>query len=234
MLEVRGVNVSYGKIQALWDVSIEVPEGQIVGIFGANGAGKTTLLNVISGLMRPLSGEVWFMGRKIHTLETHRIVRLGISHIPEGGRLFEEMTIRENLEMGSYAPSAWRRRQESLREVYQIFPKLKEREDQLAKTLSGGERQMLAIARGLMSRPRLLMCDEPSFGLAPLVIIEFFRIIKSLKERGLTVLLVEQNIARALEIVDRAYLIENGRIVFHASSSDFLQNEYVRKAYLGY
>lgn len=157
-----------------------------------------------------------------------------ITHVPEGGRVFEEMTIRENLETDSYAPSAWRRRQESLREVYQIFPKLKEREDQLAKTLSGGERRILAIARGLMSSLRFLMCDEPSFGLAPLVIIEFFRIIKSLKQRGLAVLLVEQNVARALEIVDRAYLIENARIVFHSSSSDFLQNEYGRKAYLGY
>lgn len=234
MLEVKGVNVSYGKIQALWDVSLEVSQGQIVGIFGANGAGKTTLLNVISGLLRPLSGEVTFMGRKIHTLETHRIVRLGISHIPEGGRVFEEMTVKENLEMGCYFPSAWKRRQESLKEVYQVFPKLRERESQLAKTLSGGERQMLAIARGLMSRPKLLMCDEPSFGLAPLVVIEFFKIIKSLKQRGLTILLVEQNIARALDIVDKAYLIENGKIVLQGSASDFLKNQYVKEAYLGY
>jgi branched-chain amino acid transport system ATP-binding protein len=233
MLEVRNVDTFYGKAQALWDVSLRIGEEEIVALIGANGAGKTTLLNTISGLLRPASGSVEFLGKRIDGLPSHSIVELGISHVPEGRKLFADMSVRENLEMGAYVHEAWKRKEETLRQVYQVFPILKEREGQLARTLSGGEGQMLAIGRGLMSRPRLCLFDEPSYGLAPLLMAEIFRIIQGLRDRGIAILLVEQNVRQSLEIADRAYVLENGRVVLEGNSKGLLQEELIRKAYLG-
>jgi len=233
MLKVSNINTFYGKLQALWDVSFRVEEKEIVALIGANGAGKTTLLNTISGLLRPASGTVEFLGRRIDKMPPHRIVELGISHVPEGRKLFPDMTVRENLEMGAYTHQEWKRKEETLEQVYQVFPILKERARQLARTLSGGEQQMLAMGRGLMARPRLCMFDEPSSGLAPTLLLEVFRVIKSLREQGTTILLVEQNVQRALEIADRAYLLENGRVALEGEGKELLQEELVRKAYLG-
>lgn len=233
MLEVNNINIFYGKIQALWGVSLRIEEEEIVALIGANGAGKTTLLNTISGLLRPASGNATFLGKKIDGLPPHIIVALGISHIPEGGKLFPDMSVRENLEMGAYPYHAWKEKEETFQQVYQIFPILKEREGQLARTLSGGEKQMLAMGRGLMSKPKLCLFDEPSHGLAPILLLEVFRVMKSLHEQGLTVLLIEQNVRHALEIADRAYVIENGRIVSEGKSRELLQNDHVKKAYLG-
>ncbi len=204
-----------------------------MALVGANGAGKTTLLNTISGLLRPASGSVEFLGKKIEGLTPHSIVELGISHVPEGRKLFPDMSVRENLEMGAYPSHAWKRKEETLKQVYQIFPGLKDREGQLARTLSGGEQQMLAMGRGLMSMPRLCMFDEPSYGLAPKLVLEVFQVIKSLREQGITILLVEQNVRRALEIADRAYVLENGRVVLEGTCAQCLESEHVRKAYLG-
>ncbi len=233
MLEVRNIDTFYGKAQALWDVSLGVGEEEIVALIGANGAGKTTLLNTISGLLRPVSGSVEFLGKRIDGLPPHSIVELGISHVPEGRRLFADMSVRENLEMGAYVYEAWKWKEETLRQVYQVFPILKEREGQLARTLSGGERQMLAIGRGLMSRPRLCLFDEPSYGLAPLLMAEIFRIIQGLHDQGIAILLVEQNVRQSLEIADRAYVLESGRIALEGNSEGLLQEELIRKAYLG-
>lgn len=233
MLEVCNINTLYGKAQALWDVCLEIKEAEIVALVGSNGAGKTTLLNTISGVLRPASGSVLFLGRRIDGLPPHAIVELGISHVPEGGKVFPEMTVRENLEMGAYPYSAWRQKEETLKQVYQVFPILKEREKQLARTLSGGERQMLAIGRGLMSRPKLCLFDEPSYGLAPLLVKEIFRVIQGLREQGITIFLIEQNVRRALEIADRAYVLENGRICLEGACDELLQSDFVRKAYLG-
>jgi branched-chain amino acid transport system ATP-binding protein len=233
MLEVSNIDTFYGKVQSLWGVSLRVDEKEIVALIGANGAGKTTLLNTISGSLRPTTGHATFLGKTIDGLPPHAIAELGISHVPEGGKLFPDMSVHENLEMGAYPYHAWKRREETLEEVYQIFPRLKERERQLARTLSGGEKQMLAMGRGLMSKPRLCLFDEPSYGLAPILLLEVFRIIKSLREQGITVLLIEQNVYHALEIADRAYVLENGRIVLKGKSRDLLEDDYVRKAYLG-
>jgi len=233
MLEVSNIDTFYGKAQALWDVSLRIDESEIVALVGANGAGKTTLLNTISGLLRPASGSVAFLGQRIDGLTPHSIVGLGISHVPEGRRLFAEMTVRENLEMGAYPYHAWKEKGETLKQVYQVFPALEEREGQLARTLSGGEQQMLAMGRGLMSKPRLCMLDEPSYGLAPRLLLEVFQVIKSLREHGITILLIEQNVTRTLEIADRAYVLENGRVVLEGKSEKLLQEELVRKAYLG-
>ena len=233
MLEVCNINTFYGKAQALWDVSLGINEAEIVAMIGANGAGKTTLLNTISGLLRPASGSVEFLGRRIDGLPSHSIVELGISHVPEGGRVFPDMTVRENLEMGAYPYHAWKQKEETLEQVYQVFPILKEREGQLARTLSGGERQMLAIGRGLMSRPRLCLFDEPSYGLAPLLVAEIFRIIKGLRDQGITVLLIEQNVRHTLETADRAYVLENGQVCLEGACDELLQSDYVRRAYLG-
>ena len=233
MLEVNNIDTLYGKAQALWDVSMRIDEGEIVALVGANGAGKTTLLNTISGLLRPASGSVTFLGQRIDGLAPHSIVELGISHIPEGRRLFPDMSIRENLEMGAYVREAWKRKEETLHEVYHIFPPLEERQGQLARTLSGGERQMLAIGRGLMSGPKLCLFDEPSYGLAPMLVTEIFRIIQELRDQGITVLLVEQNVRQSLEIADRACVLENGRIVLSGQCEALLQEELVKKAYLG-
>jgi len=233
MLEVSNINTFYGNIQVLWGVSLRIDEGEIVALVGANGAGKTTLLNTISGLLCPASGSVEFLGRRIDGLTPHSIVGLGISHIPEGRRLFTDMSVRENLEMGAYPYHAWKQKEETLKQVYQIFPILKEREGQLARTLSGGEQQMVAMGRGLMSRPKLCIFDEPSYGLAPIVVSEVFQVIKSLREQGITILLIEQNVRHALEIADRAYVLENGRVVLEGACDELLQSDYVRKAYLG-
>jgi branched-chain amino acid transport system ATP-binding protein len=233
MLEVNAVSAFYGNIRALWDVSLSVDEKEIVALVGANGAGKTTMLNTISGLIRPASGSVQFCGLRIDRMLSCHIVKIGISHIPEGGKPFPEMTVRENLDMGAYHDATWRKREETLEQVYRRFPILKEREGQLARTLSGGERQMLAIGRGLMSRPRLCALDEPSYGLAPLLVKEIFNVIKTLRDQGMSILLVEQNVQQTLEISDRAYVLENGRIVTEGPSRDLLKSDYVRKAFLG-
>jgi len=233
MLEVKNLNTFYGKAQALWDVSLRIDEEEIVALIGANGAGKTTLLNTISGLLRPASGSVAFLGRRIDGLALHSIAELGISHVPEGRRLFADMTVRENLEMGAYPYHAWKQKAETLKRVYQVFPALKEREGQLARTLSGGEQQMLAMGRGLMSRPRLCMFDEPSYGLAPMLVKNVFYVIKSLREQGITILLVEQNVRRTLEIADRACVLENGRVALEGVCDKLLTSDYMRKTYLG-
>lgn len=233
MLEVSNINTFYGKAQALWDVSLRIEEKEIVALVGANGAGKTTLLNTICGLIHPTSGNVVFLGERIDGLAPHSIVELGISHVPEGRKLFTDMTVRENLEMGAYPYHAWKQKEETFQQVYQIFPILKERERQLARTLSGGEQQMVAMGRGLMSKPRLCMFDEPSYGLAPTLVSEVFRVIDSLRGQGITVLLIEQNVRHTLEIADRAYVLENGRICLEGTCTQLLKSKHVRKAYLG-
>lgn len=233
MLEVRDLNTCYGKLQVLWDVSLQVREGEIVAIVGSNGAGKTTLLHSILGLVRPTSGCVMLLGQRIDCLPSYVIAEMGIAAVPEGGRIFPDMSVRENLEMGAYPPRAWARRKEALEYVYQLFPRLKERERQLARTLSGGERQMLAIGRALMSRPRLCLFDEPSYGLAPVVVREIFEIVRKVREQGVTILLVEQNVRHALEIADRAYVLENGRICMEGACAELLESDHIRRAYLG-
>jgi branched-chain amino acid transport system ATP-binding protein len=233
MLEVSNLDVFYGRSQALRDVSLKVEEREIVALVGANGAGKTTLLNTISGLLRPASGNVEFLGQRIDRLAPYKIMNLGICQIPEGRKLFSDMTVGDNLEMGAYSSAAWKRRKETLQRVYQVFPVLKERQKQSAKKLSGGERQMVAIGRGLMSNPRLCMFDEPSYGLAPKLFSEVLEVIKHLREQGITIFLVEQNVRQTLETADRAYVIENGRIVLEGKGRDLLRNEQVKTAYLG-
>lgn len=233
MLEVYNVDTLYGKAQALWDICLEVNEAEIVALVGSNGAGKTTLVNTISGLLRPASGEVMFLGRRIDNLPPHAIVELGISQVPQGGRVFPDMTVRENLEMGAYPMHAWKQKEETFEQVYQVFPALKERARQLARTLSGGEHQMLAIGRALMSKPRLCLFDEPSYGLAPLLVVEMFRIIQKLRDQGITILLIEQNVRHTLEIADRAYVLENGHLCLQGKCEELLQSDHVRKAYLG-
>ena len=233
MLEVSNIEAFYGKTQVLWGVSLSVNEAEIVALVGANGAGKTTLLNTISGLLHPASGSAEFLGKRIDRLPPHSIAELGISYMPQGRRLFPDMSVRENLEMGAYPNRAWKQKGETLEQVYQIFPVLKGRGGQLAGTLSGGEQQMVAMGRGLMSRPRLCVFDEPSSGLAPRLVLEVFRVIKSLREQGLTILLIEQNVRHTLEIADRAYVLENGRVVLEGVGDGLLQSDHVRKAYLG-
>jgi branched-chain amino acid transport system ATP-binding protein len=233
MLTVNHINAFYGRVQALWDISLRVNEGEIVALVGANGSGKTTLLNIIFSLLRPASGSVEFFGERIDNLAPHHIGELGISYVPEGGRPFREMTVRENLEMGAYVNKAWKQKEETLNQVYQMFPRLKERQKQLVGTLSGGELQMVSIGRGLMSRPKLCVFDEPSYGLAPLLVKEIFRIIQNLRDQGISILLIEQNVRQTLEIADRAYVLENGRIVSEGKSKELLQDDHVKKAYLG-
>ena len=233
MLEVSNIDTFYGKIQALWGVSLKIEEAEIVALVGGNGAGKTTLLNTISGLLRPASGSVAFRGKRIDGLKPHAIVALGMSHIPEGRRLFPDMSVRENLEMGAYTKRVWKYKQETFNKVYQLFPLLKARQGQMASTLSGGEQQMVAMGRGLMSRPRLCFIDEPSSGLAPLMVAEIFSIIQGLRDQGIAILLIEQNVQQTLEIADRAYVLENGRVTLEGESKKLLEEELIRKAYLG-
>lgn len=233
MLETDKINTFYGKAQALYDLSIRVEERQIVALVGSNGAGKTTLLKTISGQLRPASGEVTFLGSRIDGRPPYAVVEAGIAHVPQGRKLFPDMSVRENLEMGAYVHRAWKQKGEGLEEVYRLLPLLKRREGQVARTLSGGEQQMVALGRGLMSKPRLCMIDEPSSGLAPVMVNEIFHIISGLKEQGIAIFLVEQNVRDTLEIADRAYVIENGGIVLEGKSKDLLQEEMIKKAYLG-
>jgi len=233
ILEIKDVNVSYGNLRALWDVNLEVEEGRIVALLGANGAGKTTLLNTITGMLKPTSGEVSFKGERIDNLPSDRIIEKGISYLPEGGRLFPEMTIKENLEMGAYPSTLWKGRKPGLERMYKLFPILGERKNQLARTMSGGERQMLAMGRTLMSNPELCLFDELSYGLSPVMAQAVFKIVKQLHSEGITVFLVEQNVLQTLEIADYAYVIENGRIVMEGEGQALLEDDYIKQAYLG-
>jgi len=233
VLEVNGINVFYVKVQALWDVSFKVEEGEIVAVVGANGAGKTTLLKTLSGLVRPSSGTIKFLGKRIDQLPAHKIVEDGISHIPEGRGIFSSLTVFENLKMGAYTAKAWKERDETLKLVYELFPILSERRNQTAGTLSGGEQQMLAIARGLMSKPKMIMLDEPSLGLAPKIVMKIFELIEEINKGGVTILLVEQNVQQALELAERGYVLETGKICTEGKGKELLRNELVKKAYLG-
>ena len=234
MLELTGVSVDYGRVRALTEVAIEVRRGEMVTLLGANGAGKTTALKTISGLLRPSAGQVRFDGQRIDGIASHRIVSLGVAHIPEGRQLFPDMTVMEHLELGALRARDDRRTlRERLAWVIGLFPILQERQWQLAGTLSGGEQQMLAIGRGLMSAPTLLMLDEPSLGLAPLVVDTLADVIRSLHQEGLTILLVEQNVHLALELADRGYVLETGRVILADRAGDLLENALVKQAYLG-
>jgi branched-chain amino acid transport system ATP-binding protein len=233
MLEVQGIDAGYKDLQALWDVSLRVGEGELVALVGPNGAGKTTTLKVISGLIKPTAGSVSLDGRSLTKQPPHKIVDLGISQVLEGGRVFTGLTVLENLELGSFGAKARKAKDENLERVFALFPRLKERERQRAGTLSGGERQMLAIGRALMSKPRLLMLDEPSFGLAPILVEQIFDMIAEINRQGVTVLLVEQNVRVALELTQRAYVIENGRVVGEGSGDSLLSFDSIRAAYLG-
>ena len=233
MLKIEHIDVFYDEIQALWDVSLEVNAGEIVCLVGANGAGKTTTLRTISGLLHPRRGSITFEGSPIDRLAPHEIVARGVVMIPEGRQLWPGMSVRENLELGAFLPEARRKKAETLEVVYQLFPVLKEREKQKAGTLSGGEQQMLAVGRGLLSQPRLLMLDEPSLGLAPKLVAEIFRVVQEIRNRQVTILLVEQNTAHALAIADRAYVLETGRVVMSGTGQELLGNEHVRAAYIG-
>jgi branched-chain amino acid transport system ATP-binding protein len=231
MLKVNDINVYYGPIHAIKGVSFEVNEGEIVALIGANGAGKSTILKTISGLLRPKTGSITFMGKDITRMEAHKIVQQGIAHCPEGRRIFLKMTVMENLEMGAFTQKGV---DESIIEsVFARFPRLKERRKQIAGTLSGGEQQMLAMGRALMSRPKMIMLDEPSMGLAPLLVEEIFDIINTLNKSGTTVLLVEQNAGMALEIADRAYVLETGRITLSGTGKELASSDEIKKAYLG-
>lgn len=233
LLEVKGLEVYYGVIQALKGIDFEVNEGEIVTLIGANGAGKTTTMQSVIGLIPPKAGTVSFEGKEITHLPCHKIVSLGMSQVPEGRRVFQELTVYQNLLMGAYIQKDKKAIKEDVEKIYARFPRLEERKNQIAGTLSGGEQQMLAMGRALMSRPKLLMLDEPSMGLSPLLVDEVFTIIKDLNKEGTTVLLVEQNAGKSLAISDRAYVLENGRIVLSGTGEELLQSEEVKKAYLG-
>ena len=232
MLRVDGVSTGYGRVQVLWDLSVNVDEGEFVALIGANSAGKTTLLKTISGVMRPWSGTITFLDKRIDTSHANDIVDMGLSHIPESRKLFTEMSIRENLEMGAYPKRSWKERQNTMKWVFGLFPRLEERQKQLARTLSGGEQQMLAMGRGLMSRPKMVLVDEPSNGLAPKVVSEVFEILRTLHAEGITILLVEQNVRQTLQVADRAYVLENGHLVLQGACSFLQDSDHVKKAYL--
>lgn len=233
MLKVKDIDAAYGDVQVLWEVGFTVGEGELIALLGANGAGKTTTLNTVSGLLHPLKGEIEFSGHNITRIPGYKIPALGIAHVPEGRRLFPEMTVIENLEIGSLSPPARQKRKETLEWVFTLFPVLKEKQNQLAGTLSGGQQQMVAIGRGLMALPRMIMFDEPSLGLAPVLVNHMFQLIKDINHQGITVLLVEQNVMQVLEICHRAYVIENGRIVLSGTSAELLNNKYIKDVYLG-
>jgi branched-chain amino acid transport system ATP-binding protein len=233
VLEIRNIDVFYGDVQVLWDVSFEVNEGEVIALIGANGAGKSTTLKTVSGLIRPRAGSILFEGRPIHTVEPFSLVERGIAHCPEARRLFTEMTVEENLDMGSLRGEANQRREMTKQLVFRLFPRLRERRKQLAGQLSGGEQQMVAIGRGLMAMPKLIMFDEPSLGLAPILVREIFDIIGKIGDQGSTVLIVEQNVKQTLAIADRAYVLENGRVVMHGPGKELLNDEHVKTAYLG-
>ena len=233
MLAVQNLSVKYGAFHALRDLTLSIPEGQVVSIVGANGAGKTTLINTISGLLRPVSGAILFNGHDLTKMEGHAIASLGIAQVPEGRKLFPEMSVYENLMLGGYSGRARSQRAESMEQVMELFPILRTRKSQLARTLSGGEQQMLAIGRAIMMRPRLMMFDEPSLGLAPLIVRNIFESITTLKRDGMTILLVEQNVRQSLQIADYAYVLETGHITLEGSGQEVLDNDHTRKAYLG-
>ncbi len=233
MLKVNNVDVYYGAIHALKGLSLDVELGNIVTLIGANGAGKTTTLKTISGLLRPKNGSIMFKGKDLTKIPPEKIVGLGISQVPEGRRVFSTMSVLENLEMGAYLRTDKKEKQNDLENIFTRFPRLKERRKQLAGTLSGGEQQMLAIGRALMARPELLLMDEPSMGLAPLLVKEIFAIIKDINEKGTTILLVEQNAHMALSVADKAYVLETGKIVLEGSAQELMHSEAVKKAYLG-
>ncbi|MBW2409331.1 MAG: ABC transporter ATP-binding protein [Deltaproteobacteria bacterium] len=233
MLELKSIESFYGKIQALKGITLEVPEGAIVAILGANGAGKSTTLKTISGLIQPLRGQIQFQGQSIHRSEPHQIVRMGICQVPEGRDIFMGLTVQENLKMGAFTRSDGKAVQNDLHRIFQSFPILRERAKQQAGTLSGGEQQMLAIARGLMSDPKLMLLDEPSLGLAPLMVEEIFRIITEINQEGVTILLVEQNANMALQTAQFGYVMETGAIALQDTAENLIQNDYVRKVYLG-
>jgi branched-chain amino acid transport system ATP-binding protein len=233
MLEVRGIDVFYGEFQALFDLSLEVRTGETVIVVGPNGAGKTTLLRCISGLQPASKGSIRFLDQPIHRLPPHRIVELGLVHVPEGGRVFPNLSVMENLKIGSYVRGARKEFRKKLEEIYELFPRLAERRTQLADTLSGGERQMLAIARSLMSKPKLIMLDEPSSGLAPMIVTLLLEFVARIRSQGYSILMVEQNVRKALSLSDRAYLVESGRIALQGTREEFSRESYIRKAYLG-
>jgi branched-chain amino acid transport system ATP-binding protein len=233
MLVVENLNVFYGGIHALHNLSIEVEQGEIVTLIGANGAGKSTTLNAISGLVRPKSGHISFQGQNIEQMPVHNIVKLGIAQVPEGRRVFPELTVQDNLELGAYLRREKSAINHDIKRVFELFPRLQERRFQLAGTLSGGEQQMLAIGRGLMTAPQLMLLDEPSMGLAPLLVREIFRIVQEINRTGTTILLVEQNARMALSIAHRAYVLETGRVVFSGAADQIAQMDAVKKAYLG-
>jgi len=233
LLELTDVTARYGDVQVLWGVSFTVREAEIATLIGANGAGKTTTLKTVSGVVRSTTGRIVFGGERIDRLPSHEIAARGIAHVPEGRRLFPLMSVKENLELGAITKEARRARAESFERVFALFPQLKDRESQMAGTLSGGEQQMVAIARGLMARPRLLILDEPSLGLAPIVVREMFEIIRTINREGITVLLVEQNVQQSLKLADRAYVLENGRVVLEGAGNELLNDQRVREAYLG-
>jgi branched-chain amino acid transport system ATP-binding protein len=234
VLELKQIDVYYGNIQVLWDVSLRVDEGEVVVIVGSNGAGKSTILRTISGLSKVRKGSIEFESKRIDLLRADEIVRLGVSMVPEGRELFPRLSVRENLELGAaYIEQAYAQRNASLKWIYSLFPILEERSSQKAGTLSGGEQQMVAIGRALMSRPRLLMLDEPSLGLAPLLVNEVFKTVAKINQEGVTILLVEQNVRQSLKMAHRAYVLENGRIVLEGSGRDIVANKHVKEAYLG-
>jgi branched-chain amino acid transport system ATP-binding protein len=233
MLRVENIDVFYGDLQILWDVSFEVNEGEIVALVGSNGSGKSTTLKTISGLLSPTNGSIMFQDQQLNLIPANKIIEHGVAHVPEGRRLFPEMTVRENLIMGSLAPQAKAKRNETMEWVFGLFPRLREREKQMAGTLSGGEQQMVAVGRGLMALPKLIMFDEPSLGLAPILVADIFRIIKRINKEGVTVLVTEQNTKQSLETSDRGYVLENGRVVLSGSGQELLDNEHVKEAYLG-
>lgn len=233
MLTVKNLRVQYGAFAALQDVTLSITEGQVVSIVGANGAGKTTLINTISGLLRPVSGEITFEDKDLLHVEGHAIASMGIAQVPEGRKLFSDMTVYENLLMGSYSRRAKSEREKSLDMVFELFPILKSRRNQFARTLSGGEQQMLAVGRAVMMSPRLMMFDEPSLGLAPMIVQNIFEVILQLKAAGMTIMLVEQNVRQSLQISDYAYVLETGRVVLDGTGREVLDNDHTRKAYLG-
>ncbi len=233
MLKIENLQFSYGDLKVLWDVNIDVQEGEIVTVVGANGAGKSTLLKNISRLVKPGSGRIIFNGTDLGKFSADEVVALGIVQVPEGRRIFPQMTVAENLRMGSFIERARKKRDVNMERIYSLFPRLKEREKQLGGTMSGGEQQMLAIARGLMADPKLLLLDEPSLGLSPLLVKNIFDIINEIQKQGVTILLVEQTVYQSLRLADRGYVMETGRIVIKDKGEALLNNEHVRKAYLG-
>lgn len=233
MLRIENLNAFYGDMQVLWDVNFEVSEGELVTLVGANGAGKTTTLNAISGILQSKTGTMSFKDIPIHQLPPNEITSLGIIQVPEGRKLWPNLTVLENIELGAFLRQNRRQIKENMKRVYDLFPRLKERENQLAGTLSGGEQQMLAIGRALMSQPDILMLDEPSQGLAPILVKDLFKVIRQINQQGVTILLVEQNLRYALENSSRGYVLETGKIALSGSSKDLLENPHVKKAYLG-